>query len=632
MTFKRRIIANFVLKFFGRRPRDVETKNSMKQLNPIPLLTCLLMLAVGLFYGLLYPYHLHYYEQMQMFQFSSQYFWETVLVPGGVADYVGRFLTQFFHITWAGATIMALLYGMVYLTSWLALQDGLTGQNKRFWPIVLLLPIRYLWINGCDENAMPALWIALAISLLAVFAIKKIGNNTLRRIVALLSFIVLYAAVGPLSFVMIALMALHELRQGDSLRWGWAVAFVVIALTLPQVAHRMVNWPLENLYKGIHYFRFTQVQLPYIWVAAGLVVVIDLLSHLAERFTKGREMANRFVLFSGTFAIIVVLIYLGVRQHYRPNNEVMMMYDDMVLNERWDDILSAAEKRTPKHPACVQCINLAMAMKGRMGDLLFRVPQSDAGALLPEFTINFSRPLTAGQIYLNLGWTNTAQRFVYEAQESIPDYEKSARCYKLLAQTHLARGERALAKKYLKKLQKTLFYADWANETMALANNPDPKALAQHPFYGQLMRGAVKDDYFFSPDMMAMLGNYCTTTPHNHIATQYLLALALVERDLDTFVACFNLDQYLNGKERIPEYYQQALALEWTRKHQTLEGIPYNIDERVLDAMDQFVTDYNNQMPREQLERKYFFTYWYYYMTGEKPAQKSQTYESAAQS
>ena len=44
------------------------------------------MVAVGLFYGLLYPYHLHYYEQMQMFQFSSQYFWETVLVPGGLAD------------------------------------------------------------------------------------------------------------------------------------------------------------------------------------------------------------------------------------------------------------------------------------------------------------------------------------------------------------------------------------------------------------------------------------------------------------------------------------------------------------------------------------------------------------------
>ena len=603
----------------------------MRLSNLVPWLTCLLMVAVGLFYGLLYPYHLHYYEQMQMFQFSSQYFWETVLVPGGLADYLGRFLTQFFHITWAGALIMALLYGIVYLTSWLAVRNGLSGQNRLFWTILLLLPIRFLWINGCDENAMPALWIAFASSLLAVYVLKKIGNDTLRRGVALLAFIVLYAVVGPLSVVLMALMALYELRRDDGLRWVWALVFVGVAVILPQVAHRIVNWPLENLYKGIHYFRFTQVQLPYIWVAAGLIVIIDLLSHLAERFLKGKEVVNSYVLGLGTLALMALLIFVGVKRHYRPNNEVMLMYDDMVLNERWDDILDAAKKRTPKHPACVQCINLAMAMKGRMGDLLFRVPQSDSGALLPEFSINFSRPLTAGQIYLNLGWTNTAQRFVYEAQESIPDTEKSARCYKLLAQTHLARGERALAKKYLKKLQKTLFYDDWANETMALANNPDPKALAQHPFYGQLMRGAVKEDYFFSPDMMAMLGNYCTTTPHNHIATQYLLGLALVERDLETFVACFNLDQYLNGKERIPEYYQQALALEWTRKHQTLEGIPYNIDERVLDAMDQFVTDYNNQMPREQLERKYFFTYWFYYMTGEKPT-KSQTYESAPQS
>lgn len=591
----------------------------MKQYNFVPwLVSLLLLIAEGLFYGLLYPYHLHYYEQMQMFQFSSQYFWETVLLPGGLSDYLGRFLTQFFHITWAGALVMAVLYGMVYLSSWMALRDGLTGQNRLFWSFLLLLPIRFLWINGCDENAMPALWIAFIASLLMVFALKKIGNNTLHRLVSLVALVVLYATVGPLSFVMIALMALHELRQEDGLRWVWAIGFVIVALVLPQVAHQLFNWPLENLYKGIHYFRFTQIQLPYIWVAAGIIVVIDLLAHLAERYLKGKELVNGYVLGFGTLALMTLLIVQGVRRHYHPNNEVMMMYDDMVLNERWDEILAAASRRTPKHPACVQCINLAMAMKGRMGDLLFRCPQSDSGALLPEFSINFSRPLTAGQIYLNIGWTNTAQRFVYEAQESIPDYEKSARCYKLLAQTHLARGERELAKKYLRKLQKTLFYDDWANEAMALANNSDPKALSQHPFYGQLMRGAVKDDYFFSPDMMAMLGNYCTTTPHNHVATQYLLALALVERDLETFVACFNLDQYLNGSDRIPEYYQQALALEWTRKHQTLEGIPYKLDERVLATMEQFVEDYNNQMPLQQLERKYYMTYWYYYMSGEK--------------
>ncbi len=598
----------------------------MKQYNFVPwLITLLLMLAVGLFYGLLYPYHLHYYEQMQMFQFSCQYFWETVLLPGGLADYLGRFLTQFYHITWAGALIMALLYGLVYVTSWLAIRDKLTGKNSLFWSILMLLPIRFLWINGCDENAMPALWIAFSVSLLSTWVLKKIVNDLVRRISSLIAFLLLYVAVGPLSFVMIALMLLNELRQQDNKRWVWTLIFAIVAIATPHVAHQMVNWPLENLYKGIHYFRFTQIQLPYIWVAAGVMVLVDLLSHMAERFLKDKEGINAYVLGGGIFALMCLLIFLGVKRHYHPNNEVVMMYDDMVLNERWDDILEAASKRTPKHPAPVQCINLAMAMKGKMGDLLFRCPQSDSGALLPEFSINFSRPLTAGQIYLNLGWTNTAQRFVYEAQESIPDYEKSARCYKLLAQTHIVRGEKALARKYLRKLQATLFYDDWANEAMALVNDPDPKAIAQHPFYGQLMRGAVKDDYFFSPDMMAMLGNYCTTTPHNHVATQYLLALALVERDLDTFVACFNLDQYLNGSERIPEYYQQALALDWTKKHQTLEGMPYKIDERVLEAMDQFVMDFNNQMPPEQLERKYFMTYWYYYMSGEKKEKESKT-------
>ena len=43
---------------------------SMRLYKFMPWLLCLLLtVAVGLFYGLLYPYHLHYYEQMQMFQF-----------------------------------------------------------------------------------------------------------------------------------------------------------------------------------------------------------------------------------------------------------------------------------------------------------------------------------------------------------------------------------------------------------------------------------------------------------------------------------------------------------------------------------------------------------------------------------
>lgn len=91
-------------------------------LRNIPLTVgLLLMAAIFLFFYLCYPYHLHYYEQMQMFQFSQDYFLETISLPGGFADYFGRFLTQFFHISWAGALIMALLFGGVYASGWKAI-------------------------------------------------------------------------------------------------------------------------------------------------------------------------------------------------------------------------------------------------------------------------------------------------------------------------------------------------------------------------------------------------------------------------------------------------------------------------------------------------------------------------------
>lgn len=582
------------------------------------LLTLLLMVAVGAFFYLLYPYHLHYYEQMQMFQFTADYFRETVMLPGGLADYAGRFLTQFFHIAWAGASIMALLYGLVFLASCLVVRQGLLPENRVFWLPLLLLPIRYLWVNACDENAMPALYVAFILSLLSAWAMRKVEAKLLRRLASVVLYVLLYVAVGPLAALFVVLMLLHECRQSDGMRWVWALVLLVVALATPAAAHQCVNWPLENLYLGLRYFRFPTIQLAYIWVAAGILALIDLASHLAQSRLSFMLRDNKWLVAVCNTSLGALLIGLGVSTAYRPNNEVAMKYNAMVLDARWDDILHEASVRTPKHPDCVQCINLAMAMTGRMGDLLFRCPQPGSDVLLPKFTINFARPLTAGIIYYNIGWANTAQRFVFEANESIPDFEKSARCYQLLAQTHIVRGEKALARKYLKKLQHTLFYDDWAEEQLRLLADPDPKTLGHHPGYGPMMNGAVRDDYFFGSDVLAMLGNYCTTTPHNRVATQYLLSLALVQRKLETFVACYGLSQYLESEDRVPEYWQQALALDWWLKHGSWQGMTYRVEERVCQALQQFMADREAGLPESVMMQKYVFTYWYYHFAGEE--------------
>ena len=79
------------------------------------LCTLLFGVAVVLFFGQAYPHHLHYQEQFQLFLFDSTYVWDIVREPGGVADLLGRFSTQFFLYAWVGALIIGLLLAAVQL-------------------------------------------------------------------------------------------------------------------------------------------------------------------------------------------------------------------------------------------------------------------------------------------------------------------------------------------------------------------------------------------------------------------------------------------------------------------------------------------------------------------------------------
>ena len=79
------------------------------------LINSLFGVAVLLFFGLAYPHHLHYQEQYQLFLFDSTYVWDIVKQPGGVADLLGRFCTQFFLYAWVGALIIALLLSAIQL-------------------------------------------------------------------------------------------------------------------------------------------------------------------------------------------------------------------------------------------------------------------------------------------------------------------------------------------------------------------------------------------------------------------------------------------------------------------------------------------------------------------------------------
>jgi hypothetical protein len=214
--------------------------------------------------------------------------------------------------------------------------------------------------------------------------------------------------------------------------------------------------------------------------------------------------------------------------------EKVMQYDFMARHQQWNRILSTIKAEKPKNQIGVTVQNLALAMRGMLADHLFEYHQNGIAGLLPDVDRDATSPLPTAEAFYQLGMIYVAQRTVFEAQEAILDFQKSARCYKRLAQTNLILGNYEVARKYLTALQKTLFYRDWANETLPLLG--DEEAISKHPEYGHLRQWAYAEDFYFSDHVTPeMLEDLFFSNTDNRLAFEYLKAYYMLTGDRERY-------------------------------------------------------------------------------------------------
>ena len=160
-------------------------------------------------------------------------------------------------------------------------------------------------------------------------------------------------------------------------------------------------------------------------------------------------------------------------------------------------------------------------------------------------------------MYFYLGLVNTAQRFAFEAMEGIPDYSKSGRMMKRLAETNLINGEYDVARKYLQMLNKTIFYRPWAQQALAMLG--DERQINAHPVYGTLRQYRIEDDFLFSEDELDKIcGQLFMHNHHNQMATQYLVMAPLLDGDAQRFI---NYVTYVQSNVNYnPRYVREAIA------------------------------------------------------------------------
>jgi hypothetical protein len=294
------------------------------------------------------------------------------------------------------------------------------------------------------------------------------------------------------------------------------------------------------------------------------------------------------------------------------SKEEIMAYDYYSRMKDWDKIVQMANRKSPSVPMTVACLNLALYKTGKLPEKMFNYFQNGPEGLLPTFQRDFMIPAVTGEAYYYLGFVNTAQRFAFESMEALPDFQKSARSIKRLAETNLINGQYAVAGKYLSILENTLFYRNWAKETGACLYNEDK--INAHPEWGEIRRFQTKTDFFFSKkEKDRMLNLLFQQDRDNRMAYEYLLAYTLLTKDIKNFSDFFHLKTDFSYPV-IPKSYQEALIYAWGLSHNNLtDSIPFRVSNSVKQAVETYAQIYtSNQSPESLLKQRFSKTYWYY--------------------
>lgn len=461
------------------------------------VLSVLVGIGIFLFWYVFYPHALSYQEQYQLFLWTGDYFMERVNVPGGLADWLGEFIVQFYYVEWLGALLLALLFVVL---QWLTAR-----LLPPKWWLLSVLPVVLLWWLMGDINVLLSFPVAVVLALFAAWIMGKLvkpDKLVILVMIELLMIPLLYWLIGPAVWIYI-LVRVCQLGWKHLWLAGWLVAVQLIAYAwlLPQ-------WPLQQVLSGLNYYR-----IPL---------------HYPQLKGYDKEM------------------YELIRQDY------------LVRNEQWDEIVKRAQQYQVKTPFSSVCVNLALSKKRQLADRMFDFYQSGDDALIMPRIRDLTSMLPSAETFWHLGMVNSAQRYMFDTQESILNGRKSGRCTKRIAECMMVNGHQKTAAKQLALLKKTLFYRGWAKEAEALMK--DKEKMDKHPVYGRLRQLRYKENFLYSyEEMDKMFGLLFMNNNGNKMALDYFLAQMLLKGNLQGFQQYLGLAQQYGGYREMPLGYQDVM-------------------------------------------------------------------------
>lgn len=570
--------------------------------------------AVGLaafaLFRFVYPGHLHFAEQYQLFLFTSEYFTDLAQYPGGISDYIGRFVTQFFYITSVGAALMGILAALnIALIFSVARQFGM---RTKWWLALAILPSAAMLSFLCDEYAMTSFPVAILISLGACRLLFFIENQRIRRIAALIAMPILYWIVGG-AHIVFAIVAIASDSSFYNKKYTEAAIVAAVGileyLLCPILASWIVALPLHSLFFGVDFFRDTTLHTNKFFAALILTSVIPIIISLLPRIKK--------IVGIGATIVVIAISFYWIKSSLRLGFEEFMQYDYLARNQQWQLIIQKAERKTPLHEMTIAYLNLALGMTNQLCDRMFEFFQIGSNGLINTWKRDCTTAFPLSEIYYHLGMLNSSLRYTNEALESIPDHQKSGRCLKRMAEINLINGHYTVARKYCYILKHSIFYRRDAEEMLRLLDYPE--LIDRNAEFAHLRKISFKTDFYFNNrefDLMAVQS--LIDNGENRMIFEYCMAWELLNGDLEKMLKYTGFAgdmQYSAPPRALQEAFTIYNAEQMRITGQKVMEIPKNITQRFAEFAQMVRTP---GMHKDLIFKKFGSTYWFYYYLSRK--------------
>lgn len=466
----------------------------------------------------LQTYRLTSLEESYIFLFDWQYLADTVAMPGGVAQLVSSFVTQFMRYVWAGPLLTTVIY--------LGIIVSLVRCCARPEPVMAALAtVPCLCLLLCLESAYYKYQGHLAVLLcsLALWSYAHAARNSgaIRRIVigSGLSTL-LYFAAGSAALLAGVGMLLYDIVS-RARQWYAGVLYIAFPAAFGWVCYQAgMTYTLSMALTPAMYYDLNATYYMMIYALSGLPVCMVAAALLA-REKNGR---GRWILAMGLLAIFFCSTLNVYGRIHNASGYCTQQMRYHALRGQWDEIAEMPYDGSPTPFTSYRF--LALAKKGELDQRL-----KDYRPFIDYYMKNQPLVKKADQqmmsdMYYQCDFMSAARRAAFDTDIVTPGAFNPEETCKLVT-IHLAYGNYRVAEKLISQLEKTLFYRSWANGMRCFLDN-DAMVEADSVLGPKRLAIPATNNYMTPWGLQRDLQAIKDANPDQVVASQFLKAFKIL--------------------------------------------------------------------------------------------------------